>query len=53
MHRTEYIATRLLRSVGVKPAGDNGTWYQAVPLTGAETKTLQKPACLSSDTGLT
>ncbi len=34
---TEYIATQL-ELVGAKPAGDNGTYFQKVPLVGSETK---------------
>lgn len=34
---TEYIATQLALA-GAKPAGDNGTYYQKVPLVGSETK---------------
>ncbi len=34
---TEYLATQLAL-VGAKPAGDNGGWFQRVPLAGAETK---------------
>jgi Zn-dependent M28 family amino/carboxypeptidase len=34
---TEYLATQL-GLLGAKPAGDNGTFYQAVNLVGAETK---------------
>ncbi len=34
---TEYIATQLALS-GAKPAGDNGTYFQKVPLVGSETK---------------
>jgi Zn-dependent M28 family amino/carboxypeptidase len=33
---TEYIATQLALA-GAKPAGDNGTWFQKVPLVGVET----------------
>jgi Zn-dependent M28 family amino/carboxypeptidase len=33
---TEYIAT-LLALAGAKPAGDNGTYFQKVPLVGVET----------------
>jgi Zn-dependent M28 family amino/carboxypeptidase len=33
---TEYIANQLALA-GAKPAGDNGTYFQAVPLTGIET----------------
>jgi Zn-dependent M28 family amino/carboxypeptidase len=33
---TEYIATQFALA-GAKPAGDNGTWYQRVPLVGVET----------------
>src|SRR5437764_13239055 len=32
---TEYIATQLALA-GAKPAGDNGTYYQQVPLVGVE-----------------
>jgi Zn-dependent M28 family amino/carboxypeptidase len=34
----EYIATQLALA-GAKPAGDNGTYYQKVPLVGIETET--------------
>src|SRR3954454_9242193 len=34
---TEYIATQLALA-GAKPAGDNGTFYQKVPLVGIETQ---------------
>src|SRR5260370_39660203 len=34
---TEYIATQLALA-GAKPAGDNGTYYQQVPLVGVETQ---------------
>jgi Zn-dependent M28 family amino/carboxypeptidase len=34
---TEYIANQLALA-GAKPAGDKGTYFQAVPLTGVETK---------------
>ena len=34
---TEYLATQLALS-GVKPAGDNGTYFQRVPLVGVETQ---------------
>jgi hypothetical protein len=34
---TEYIANELALA-GVKPAGDNGTWFQRVPLMGLETQ---------------
>ena len=33
---TEYIATQFALA-GLKPAGDNGTWFQKVPLVGVET----------------
>ena len=33
---TEYIATQFALA-GAKPAGDNGTWFQKVPLVGVET----------------
>src|ERR1039457_333716 len=33
----EYIATQLALA-GAKPAGDNGTYYQKVPLGGIETQ---------------
>ena len=33
---TDYLATQL-QLVGVKPAGDNGTYFQRVPLVGATT----------------
>src|SRR5437764_1971487 len=33
---TDYIATQFAL-VGAKPAGDNGTYFQRVPLVGAET----------------
>src|SRR5215813_5150705 len=33
---TEYIATQLALA-GAKPAGDNGTYFQKVPLVGVET----------------
>src|ERR1041384_2091703 len=33
---TEYIATQLALA-GAKPAGDNGTYFQRVPLVGVET----------------
>src|SRR5664279_1025390 len=33
----EYIATQLALA-GAKPAGDNGTYYQKVPLEGIETQ---------------
>ena len=34
---TEYIATQL-ELAGAKPAGDNGTYFQKVPLVGSETQ---------------
>src|SRR6266700_3118174 len=34
---TEYIATQLALA-GAKPAGENGTYYQRVPLVGVETE---------------
>ena len=34
---TEYIATQLALA-GAKPAGDNGTYFQKVPLVGVETR---------------
>jgi Zn-dependent M28 family amino/carboxypeptidase len=34
---TEYLATQL-ELAGVKPAGENGTYFQAVPLVGIETR---------------
>ena len=34
---TEYIATQLALA-GAKPAGDNGTYFQKVPLVGVETQ---------------
>lgn len=34
---TEYLATQLAL-VGAKPAGENGTYFQKVPLVGSETK---------------
>src|ERR1035441_8492913 len=34
---TEYIATQF-ELAGAKPAGDNGTWFQKVPLVGVETQ---------------
>src|SRR5579872_6427393 len=34
---TEYIATQLALA-GAKPAGDNGTYFQRVPLVGVETQ---------------
>src|SRR5450755_4624281 len=34
---TEYIATELALA-GAKPAGDNGTYFQKVPLVGIETQ---------------
>src|SRR5437867_13400085 len=34
---TEYIATQFALS-GAKPAGDNGTYFQNVPLVGVQTK---------------
>jgi Zn-dependent M28 family amino/carboxypeptidase len=34
---TEYIATQFAL-LGVKPAGENGTYFQKVPLTGVETQ---------------
>src|SRR5438093_1468512 len=34
---TEYIATQLALA-GARPAGENGTYYQAVPLVGVETQ---------------
>src|SRR6516165_9569200 len=33
---TDYIATQFAL-LGAKPAGDNGTYFQQVPLVGAET----------------
>jgi hypothetical protein len=44
---TEYIATQLALA-GAKPAGDNGTFYQRVPLVGIET---QPGATLSGTAG--
>jgi Zn-dependent M28 family amino/carboxypeptidase len=44
---TEYIATQLALA-GAKPAGDNGTYFQKVPLVGIET---QAGATLSADAG--
>ena len=34
---TEYIATQFALA-GAKPAGDNGTYFQKVPLVGVETQ---------------
>lgn len=34
---TEYIANQLALA-GAKPAGDNGTWFQKVPMVGIETQ---------------
>src|SRR5215470_9202287 len=34
---TEYIANQLALA-GAKPAGDNGTWFQKVPLVGVATQ---------------
>jgi hypothetical protein len=34
---TEYLATQL-ELLGVKPAGDDGTFFQRVPLVGVETQ---------------
>src|ERR1700682_6351771 len=34
---TEYIATQFALA-GAKPAGDNGTYFQRVPLVGVETQ---------------
>src|SRR5579884_374190 len=34
---TEYLATQF-QLIGAKPAGDNGTYYQRVPLVGATTE---------------
>src|SRR5579863_993550 len=44
---TEYIASQLAVA-GAEPAGDHGTYFQAVPLVGAET---QASATLSADAG--
>ena len=44
---TEYIATQLALA-GAKPAGDNGTYFQKVPLVGVET---QAEATLSGAKG--
>jgi Zn-dependent M28 family amino/carboxypeptidase len=44
---TEYIATQLALA-GAKPAGDNGTYFQKVPLVGIET---QPGATLSAAAG--
>ena len=44
---TEYIATQFALA-GAKPAGDNGTWFQKVPLVGIET---QLAATLSASAG--
>ena len=43
---TEYIATQLALT-GAKPAGDNGTYFQSVPLVGVETQ----PAATMSASG--
>src|SRR5579875_2176245 len=42
---TKYIASQLA-AVGAKPAGDNGTYFQKVPMVGAET---QPNATLSAE----
>lgn len=34
---TEYLATQFAL-IGARPAGDNGTWFQTVPLVGVQTK---------------
>ena len=34
---TQYLATQL-ELAGARPAGDDGTWFQRVPLTGVETQ---------------
>jgi Zn-dependent M28 family amino/carboxypeptidase len=44
---TEYIATQFMLA-GLKPGGDNGTFFQAVPLTGIQT---QPSAQLSASKG--
>ncbi len=44
---TEYIATQFAL-VGVKPAGDRGTYFQRVPMVGASTQTS---ATLSATSG--
>lgn len=44
---TEYLATQLALA-GAKPAGDNGTWYQRVPLVGSETKPTSQLSALVS-----
>jgi len=44
---TEYIATQFALA-GAKPAGDDGTWFQKVPLVGIET---QPAATLSASGG--
>src|SRR5580658_5405281 len=44
---TEYIATQF-ELAGAKPAGDNGTYFQKVPLVGIET---QPDATLSASAG--
>jgi Zn-dependent M28 family amino/carboxypeptidase len=46
---TEYLATQL-ELFGVKPAGDNGTFYQHVPLVGVETQ-LDSSLSLSGKKG--
>src|SRR5215831_7692832 len=43
---TEYIATQLALA-GAKPAGENGTYFQKVPLVGVETQ----PGATLSATG--
>src|SRR3982074_3675820 len=44
---TEYIATQFMLA-GLKPGGDNGTYFQQVPLTGIQT---EKSAQLSASKG--
>src|SRR4051794_34849800 len=47
---TEYIATQFALA-GAKPAGDNGTYFQKVPLVGVETKpTAQLTAMVKGKT---
>src|SRR5438132_6158267 len=45
---TEYIATQFALA-GLKPAGDNGTWFQKVPLVGVQTAPDAKLSAVAAD----
>src|SRR5207302_8037590 len=48
---TEYIATQFAL-FGAKPAGDNGTYFQSVPLVGIQTKPDVKLTAAAPGKGL-